>query len=556
MAAVLPGTGIPVKLTFRASNVKSKDVLSKSDPFLVVYKKLPDGKFQRIGHTEAIRNNENPTWVNGVTQDYLFEVYQCYMVQLFDSDSDSDPNFTDLARHDHIGSAEFQLASVLAAYGQSLDLPIKKPNGELSKSTVTVRGDPLASSRLKAYCTIYGDDLKRGTYLGSKDETILQLIKKRPDGSEMIVYASEMIYDNQDPKYKDFKVCLGQLVEGDLNKEFTLRIIRWKSSSKQEILGELKTTVATIATQPGTQKRKLELHDEKGKKTGHAEILKFEIKEEPEFIEYVQSGLDFNMTVAIDATGSNGDPKLQTSLHYVDYTGKIPNGYIDGLRTVGNIVMGYSQQQWVTALGYGGFVSIDGAAPITSHCFPLTCASQYPFCDGIEGVVGAYVNGFATGKIVLSGPTYLNEVIRSATATAMSRPYTPHYQSYQVLMIFTDGAYNDSDQTIQAICEASAHPLSIIIIGIGNGGGDNWKSMEELDSDGKLLKAKSGLIAKRDIVQFVPLNKYIKNLPELARVTLAEVPNQVLSFMRLHSIQPAQRQAPVAVVHQAAPVPQ
>ena len=56
-------------------------------------------------------------------------------------------------------------------------------------------------------------------------------------------------------------------------------------------------------------------------------------------------------------------------------------------------------------------------------------------------------------------------------------------QSYHVLLILTDGVISDMDQSRAAIVEASALPMSIIIVGVG---GADFDMMEELDSDDQL----------------------------------------------------------------------
>lgn len=70
--------------------------------------------------------------------------------------------------------------------------------------------------------------------------------------------------------------------------------------------------------------------------------------------------------------------------------------------------------------------------------------------------------------------------------------------------------------------------------------------MDALDSDDSLLSV-GGQRAKRDIVQFVPLNKYlssngpdqfIKSQADLAKEVLAEIPQQLTSFMKSRGIKP------------------
>ena len=56
------------------------------------------------------------------------------------------------------------------------------------------------------------------------------------------------------------------------------------------------------------------------------------------------------------------------------------------------------------------------------------------------------------------------------------------------------------------LVKASHLPLSVIIVGIGNA---DFSAMDDLDADGTFLQSRiDGSKAVRDIVQFVPFNKF------------------------------------------------
>lgn len=89
--------------------------------------------------------------------------------------------------------------------------------------------------------------------------------------------------------------------------------------------------------------------------------------------------------------------------------------------------------------------------------------------------------------------------------------------------------------TKEAIVRASQFPLSIIIIGVGPA---DFSSMHELDSDDQLLTA-GQLKAARDIVQFVAFRDFVgKGMEALAQSVLAEVPTQMLTYMKQQNILP------------------
>lgn len=96
------------------------------------------------------------------------------------------------------------------------------------------------------------------------------------------------------------------------------------------------------------------------------------------------------------------------------------------------------------------------------------------------------------------------------------------------MLILTDGAIEDPRQTIDAVVYASNLPMSIIIIGVGNA---DFSTMELLDGDKHRLMASDGSLAARDIVQFVPFNKYAsRGIEELAAEVLRELPKHVTEF--------------------------
>ena len=97
------------------------------------------------------------------------------------------------------------------------------------------------------------------------------------------------------------------------------------------------------------------------------------------------------------------------------------------------------------------------------------------------------------------------------------------------------------DATKRTIVENSNLPFSIIIVGVG---GADFDAMDELDSDDALLEW-NGKRAQRDIVQFVPYRNFLSNdllqmKANLAKEVLAEIPEQVTSYMFANKIPPGE----------------
>jgi hypothetical protein len=101
---------------------------------------------------------------------------------------------------------------------------------------------------------------------------------------------------------------------------------------------------------------------------------------------------------------------------------------------------------------------------------------------------------------------------------------------YHVLLIITDGAIMDMPDTISALVQGSFLPLSVVIVGVGWA---DFSSMDELDADGKGLVDRTGIKAARDIVQFVPFNKFMNNPSKLPEQVLCEIPKQVTDYYKM-----------------------
>jgi hypothetical protein len=104
------------------------------------------------------------------------------------------------------------------------------------------------------------------------------------------------------------------------------------------------------------------------------------------------------------------------------------------------------------------------------------------------------------------------------------------------LLILTDGLINDMRETIDAIVAAGWIPLSIIIVGVGNA---DFGAMDILDADDRALISSRGQKMCRDLVQFVPFNKFAdKHYSALAQEVLDEVPRQVCEWAERNGVYP------------------
>ncbi|KAG7350643.1 copine family protein [Nitzschia inconspicua] len=245
-------------------------------------------------------------------------------------------------------------------------------------------------------------------------------------------------------------------------------------------------------------------------------------KKKAEFVDYISGGLEMNLSIAIDFTGSNGDPRIPGTLHHINRSGEL-NDYEKAITAVGSVIARYDSDQRFPVLGFGA--KYDGSI---RHCFQVGSSSELA---GLKGVLEGYRSVFSTG-LTMSGPTVFAEVIQHAAIQAQrefERKQSLGKQSYSILLILTDGAVTDEQQTTVALKYASSAPLSIVIVGVGN---DNFSKMKFLDT---VHKEDSDM---RDIVKFVEFNRFRNDRAGLTLETLSEIPSQVVQFFHEKGIQP------------------
>jgi len=126
----------------------------------------------------------------------------------------------------------------------------------------------------------------------------------------------------------------------------------------------------------------------------------------PTFIDYLKGGLELNMVIAIDFTGSNGTPTQPTSLHYMDK--QQLNQYQMAISAVGQILQNYDSDKKIPVFGFGADLKFPTMSGL-SHCFPLSGDFSNPEATGLEHLMQLYKQ--ALTHLSLSGPTYFGPII-------------------------------------------------------------------------------------------------------------------------------------------------
>ncbi|XP_004247214.1 E3 ubiquitin-protein ligase RGLG3 [Solanum lycopersicum] len=241
-----------------------------------------------------------------------------------------------------------------------------------------------------------------------------------------------------------------------------------------------------------------------------------------------EAGLESsNLILGIDFTKSNewtGKSSFnRRSLHSVGHTA---NPYEQAISIIGRTLSPFDEDNLIPCFGFGDATTHD------QHVF-----SFYPDhrpCDGFEEALTRYKE--IVPYLKLSGPTSFAPIVNAAIDIVEA-----NNGQYHVLVIIADGQVTRSldtphgslspqeQATVNSIVAASEYPLSIILVGVGDG---PWDEMKRFDDN----------IPQRafDNFQFVNFTKIMSERSEMAKketafalAALMEIPFQYRATQRL-----------------------
>jgi hypothetical protein len=467
-----------VKLEFTIENIEINHKYAIEAKFL-------NSQFTDVFTTETVNSHNNIIIFNTCyICDYFFEKRQNLQISLFNNSIKE-------------GTIQLPLGQIVGSH----DSTFKQKIGKNTFIIISAQGisdeNAYIEFNFTTQCISYFDFSK-----------ISDRISYLIISNERKIYSSESI--STYGKFEPIKIPVALIDKG-----FTVSFI----DSKKKVLGYRDESIQSFTSSNGNVYLGLNVNKKQLNIINNSRLIK-----DYSFIDYIKNGVFIKLDIGIDFTASNNLPNDPSSLHYI--YGNVPNDYEQAIRSCGNIVAYYDYNQSFPTYGFGAVVGNDNKP---SMCFNINF-KENPEIYTIDNVIEEYKKCF--GNIQLAGPTKFCPMIRKVIKN-IRKENNP--LKYHILLILTDGIILDMQETIDALVEGSFLPLSVIIIGIGN---DHFQEMIELDADNDPLVSSNGIKRMRDLVQFVPFNKYRHNPEKLAEQVLEEVPRQITEYYTMNNIFP------------------
>jgi hypothetical protein len=336
----------------------------------------------------------------------------------------------------------------------------------------------------------------------------------------LLVYRSEVVRNTFEPKWREFRISMVTLCNGDPRCPVVVEFFDHDGNDGDHVSkGKIKAAVERFTWE--NYALNISARGNPPQAVGRLTTPAAVIDKKSTFPQFLMGGLNMNVVVAIDFTGSNGNPRDADSLHFIGAT----NPYEIAIKDVVKLIEEYDTDKKYPVFGFGARVlQSNGSFGPAQHCFPLHTGIG---ADGADGILSVYRQKI--GQLMFAGPTLISPAIEQTSAAATC---SQQHQQYTVLLILTDGVINDMDETLEAIIEASDKPMSIIILGVGNA---NFEEMGAFNGQISF----NGTNASRATIQFLTMTEATNvTTGSMAARVLENIPAQVLHYMQINGIYP------------------
>jgi hypothetical protein len=247
-----------------------------------------------------------------------------------------------------LGTADMNLADIIAAPGNSLRKTLlNEKKVACGNSSIVVRVSAKHTKENRVLRVEFaGKGLASKDFLG-KSDPFFELHKIEEDNKTTLIYTSEVIKQNLNPTWDAADAFISKLADGELDKPFLIKVFDWDSQTANDLIGQCTATVNEVLNVDTFNK---ELKNLKGKLQGRLTCVKSDLMNDPSILDFLLGGCFFEYAIAIDFTGSNGDPRQPDTLHHKK-KGKM-NLYQKAIQSFGTVLVPQDSDQKIAALGF------------------------------------------------------------------------------------------------------------------------------------------------------------------------------------------------------------
>ncbi|KAA8493686.1 Copine-8 [Porphyridium purpureum] len=239
--------GAVLEVAMTAYNLVNLDLLSKSDPFIILFMRdggalasksedvsmiASDGPWRAVGMTETVWDSLEPNWVHKFRFAYVtdFDMRQRIRMDVLDRDSESSA----VNKHDFIGRAECALSDIVNAPMQKLEIVLSNASGKVQKrrGTLVLHAERVLDKPAHSLTLDVG--FRESCILPAKKGFFFTVSRTTLSGDFCRVYLSGVVVRPQQENDSDLLFQSADLRDSELFMDDPARLIRFELFRKDK----------------------------------------------------------------------------------------------------------------------------------------------------------------------------------------------------------------------------------------------------------------------------------------------------------------------------------
>jgi len=466
------------------------------------------GEFSLYDQTEVVHGVKNPVFKQKFNIPSYSGVVLNMKFELLDSQSNDDLKF--------LGQAIINSEEIFHSAHHTKVIEIMSLTHKVCDLILRWRVPAQTSKDL--LLTVEGFDLKYHTSWFSKPDikAFFRIDRWMSEDDYLNVYESNQVDETKNPKWQPFRIRSSQISKNEMKIPIKIKFLYYENDTER-FLGEAVFTLDQVFN--GSTMFPL-LDKAKQKRLGSIRI-KCQVLEKLNSLTEDLSEAKLNIILGIDFSDSQKRINGSDSTHLKD---QLSSQYETGLTNLFNLLYELNCKQEIPVYGFGGLKKASSSPKAKKEenmsCFSITRDPTNYKVSSLTEAISDYNKCILNNT--LGGHANFAEIIQKAIGIA-SFNQLQGLKEYTILVLLTDGIIQDLENTLNSIIEAANIPLSIIMIGVGDG---DFESFESLDSQLGLYET-----ARRDYVSFIAYRDFIEDTNQLKTKLMQEIPEQILEYV-------------------------
>jgi len=496
-----------IEFTLACTEIRFPDRRYRYHPQIKFYIR-EQGEFSLYDQTEVVHGVKNPIFKQKFNIPCYSGVVLNMKFELLDSQSNDDLKF--------LGQAIINSEEIFHSTHHTKVIEIMSLTHKVCDLILRWRVPAQASKDL--LLTVEGFDLKYHTSWFSKSDIkgFFRIDRWMSEDDYLNVYESNQVDETKNPKWQPFRIRSSQISKNEMKIPIKIKFLYYEHDAER-FLGEAVFTLDQVFN--GSTMFPL-LDKAKQKRLGTIRI-KCQVLEKLNYLTDDLSEAKLNVILGIDFSDSQKRINGSDSTHSRN---QLSSQYETGLTNLFNLLYELNCKQEIPVYGFGGLKKPSSSPKAKKEenlsCFSITRDPTNYKVSSLTEAISDYNKCIFNDT--LGGQANFAEIIQKAIGIA-SFNQLQGLKEYTILVLLTDGIIQDLENTLNSIIEAANIPLSIIMIGIGDG---DFESFESLDSQLGLYET-----ARRDYVSFIAYRDFIEDTNQLKNKLMQEIPEQILEYV-------------------------